>query len=38
MFVTVELLHGTLGKTEQKRVSVILHTIRYEDRGYKDVY
>jgi hypothetical protein len=43
MFVTAELLYGTQGKKERKkrlndRASVILHTIRCEGRGYKDVY
>jgi hypothetical protein len=37
----VELLYGTQGKEKGKendKVSVILHTIRCEGRGYKDVY
>jgi hypothetical protein len=41
MFVTVELLYGTQGKRKGKehdRASVISHTIRCEDKGYKDVY
>jgi hypothetical protein len=41
MFVTVELLYGTWEKKKGKengRASVILHTIRYKGRGYKDVY
>jgi hypothetical protein len=41
MFVTVELLYGTQGRSKGKendRASVILHTIRYKCRGYKDVY
>jgi hypothetical protein len=40
MFATVELFYGTQGKRERKendRASVILYTIRCEDRGYKDV-
>jgi hypothetical protein len=40
MFVTVELLYGTWGKRERKRdrASVVSHSIRYEGRGYKDMY
>jgi hypothetical protein len=42
MFVTVELLYVTWGKRKRKgkendRASVILHNIRCESRGYKDV-
>jgi hypothetical protein len=30
---------GERGKgKEDDRISIILHTIRYEGRGYKDVY
>jgi hypothetical protein len=35
------ILCGTWGKRERKkndRASLILHNIRYEGRGYKDVY
>jgi hypothetical protein len=42
MFVTVELLYRELGETgkgkENHRVSVISHTVRWEGRGYKDVF
>jgi hypothetical protein len=41
MFVTVELLYGTRGKRKGKendRASIMLHDIRSEGRGYKDVY
>jgi hypothetical protein len=38
----VELLYGTWRKRERKRkierASVILHNIRWESRGYEDVY
>jgi hypothetical protein len=37
MCVTVELGEREKGK-ENDRASVILHTIRCEGRGYKDVY
>jgi hypothetical protein len=33
----MELGKREIGK-ENYRVSVILHAIRYKDRGYKDVY
>jgi hypothetical protein len=40
MFVTVELFYGTQGKRklENDRALVILHKVRCEGRGYKDVY
>jgi hypothetical protein len=38
MFVTVELLYGTLGIRERKRESVILHAKRCEGKRYKDVF
>jgi hypothetical protein len=40
MFLTVELLYGTWGKKERKRMiaSVISHTIRCENREHKVVY
>jgi hypothetical protein len=37
MFVTVELREREKGK-ENDKVSVISHTIRWEGRGYKDMY
>jgi hypothetical protein len=39
MFVTMELLYGK--KRERKREQralVLLYNVKYEDRGYKDVY
>jgi hypothetical protein len=39
MVVTVELFYGSQGRREENdRASVILHTIRCEGRGYKDLY
>jgi hypothetical protein len=41
LFVTVELLYGTpeRGKgKENDRASVISHNIKYEGRGYKNMY